>query len=130
MADFTSRKIDEMEATFSGALRKARAELGVSSFGMAIEDFPPDFAGYPEHNHDHDGQEEVYVVLSGSGWMEVDGEEFAIDPETMVRVGPSAKRAVMVGPEGMRLLVLSGVPGKAYEPPGWTELGAPAPTAG
>ena len=130
MADFTSRKIDEMEATFSGALRKARAELGVSSFGMAIEDFPPDFAGYPEHNHDHDGQEEVYVVLSGSGWMEVDGEEFAIDTETMVRVGPSAKRAVMVGPEGMRLLVLGGVPGKAYEPPGWTELGAPDPTAG
>ena len=130
MADFTSRKIDEMEATFSGALRKARAELGVSSFGMAIEDFPPDFAGYPEHNHDHDGQEEVYVVLSGSGWMEVDGEEFAIDPETMVRVGSSAKRAVMVGPEGMRLLVLSGVPGKAYEPPEWTELGAPDPTAG
>ena len=130
MADFTSRKIDDMEATFSGALRKARAELGVTTFGMAIEDFPPDFAGYPEHNHDHDGQEEVYVVLSGSGWMEVDGEEFAIDPETMVRVGSSAKRAVMVGPEGMRLLVLSGVPGKAYEPPEWTELGAPDPTAG
>ena len=82
------------------------------------------------HNHDHDGQEEVYVVLSGSGWMEVDGEEFAIDPETMVRVGPSAKRAVMVGPEGMRLLVLGGVPGKVYEPPEWTELGAPDPTAG
>ncbi|MFM9139003.1 MAG: hypothetical protein ACKOTH_00305, partial [Solirubrobacterales bacterium] len=68
--------------------------------------------------------------FAGGGWMEVDGEEFAIDPETLVRVGPSAKRAVMVGPEGLRLLILSGVPGKAYEPPEWTGLGAPDPMAG
>ena len=48
-------------------------------------------------------------------------------PETIVRVGPEAKRRITPGPEGMRLIALGGVPGKAYEAPGYTELGAPDP---
>ncbi len=130
MADYSVKRIDQMEATFGGGLRKARAELGATSFGMSIEEFPADYDGYPNHDHTHDDQEEVYVVLAGSATMNVEGEQFEIDPETVVRVGPSAKRTLVSGADGLRLLVLGGVPGKVYEPPEWSQLGALDPAPG
>ena len=48
-----------------------------------------------------------------------------LDRETWVRVGPSVKRHVRGGLDGMRLLVIGGVPGSAYEPHPVTELGGP-----
>lgn len=130
MADFTVKKIDEMETTFGGGLRKARAELGVTSVGMSILTLPAGYDRYPDHDHTHDGQEEIYIVLAGSGVIMIEGEEFALDGETMARVGPGTKRKVVAGPDGIRMLVLGGVPGKAYEPPEWGELGTPDPMGG
>lgn len=120
MSGYTVMKIDEMDSMHGGAMRLARASLGVTSFGMQVEEFPPGFDKYPEHDHGHDGQEEVYLVLRGSAEMEVDGERVALDPETIVRVGPSSKRRILAGPEGVRLLALGGVPGAVYEAPDFT----------
>ena len=128
MADCTVKKISEMEAAFGGGMRRARAELGVNSFGMQIEEFPPNFDQYPDHSHSDDGQEEVYVVLRGTAEIEVEGERFALDPETIVRVGPGVSRRIFAGPEGVRVLALGGVAGKAYEPPEFSKLGAADPT--
>ena len=128
MADCTVKKISEMEAAFGGGMRRARAELGVNSFGMQIEEFPPNFDQYPDHSHSDDGQEEVYVVLRGTAEIEVEGERFPLDPETIVRVGPGVSRRIFAGPEGVRVLALGGVAGKAYEPPEFSKLGAADPT--
>ena len=117
MSSYTVKKIDEMDAAFGGGMRLARAALGVSSFGMQIEEFPPNFDQYPEHSHDEDGQEEVYVVLRGSAEIEIDGERIALDPDTIVRVGPGVSRRIFAGPEGVRILALGGVPGATYEAP-------------
>ena len=130
VADFSVKKIDEMETTFGGGLRKARAELGVTSVGMSILTMPAGYDRYPDHDHTHDQQEEVYIVLAGSGVLTIEGEEFALDDETMARVGPGTKRKVVPGPDGVRLLVLGGVPGEAYQPPEWGELGAGQPEPG
>ena len=40
---------------FGGGFIKARAELGVSSFGMQVIAMPPNFSDYPEHDHGEDG---------------------------------------------------------------------------
>jgi len=117
MSSYTVKRIDEMDAAFGGGMRLARAALGVSSFGMQVEEFPPNFDQYPEHSHDEDGQEEVYVVLRGSAEIEIEGERIALDPETIVRVGPGVSRRLFAGPEGVRLLALGGVPGAVYEAP-------------
>lgn len=119
MSDYTSRTLDEMEPAFGGAFRKAGAELEVRSFGMNVIELPPG-AGehYPDHTHDHDGQEEVYVALRGSGRIVIDGSvEVPLDGEHFVRVGADSKRKVFAGPDGLRLLVLGGVPGQVYERP-------------
>jgi mannose-6-phosphate isomerase-like protein (cupin superfamily) len=124
MSDITSRPIDDMEGAFGGAFKRARAELGVTSFGMAIVDLPPDFGDYPAHDHLHDGQEEVYVTLRGGGSLEIEGVEHPLDPDRVVRVGPDTKRKLASGPEGIRLLIVGGVPGQAFEPNDFSELGA------
>ncbi len=124
MADYTAKNIDEMEAAFGGAMKKVRAELGVSSFGMQVIDLPPDYADYPEHDHEESGQEEVYAVLRGSGRIEVDGERIDISPDVIVRVGPAARRKVFAGPKGLRMIALGAIPGKPYEINSNTELTA------
>jgi mannose-6-phosphate isomerase-like protein (cupin superfamily) len=129
MGDYTTKRIDEMEAAFLGGFKRARAELGVESFGMQVLDMPPNLDAYPEHDHAESGQEEVFVVLRGGGEVEVDGERVPIDTDTIVRVGPGARRKLWPGGEGMRVLALGGVPGKAYEAPEITELGVPDPMA-
>jgi len=129
MADYTIKKLDEMEAIFFGSFKKAGAELEVGAFGMNIFDMPPNVGEqYPEHDHGHDSQEEVYVVLKGSGRIVVDGKEVPLDPETVVRCGPSVTRKIFSGDEGMRVLALGGVPGQAYERPEVFKKGSPDPT--
>src|SRR5271167_4058367 len=110
-------------------MRRARAELGARAFGMQIEELPPDFDRYPQHSHSEDGQEEVYVVLRGSGEIDIEGERIALDPETLVRVSPGTSRRIFPGPDGMRVLALGGVPGAAYEPAEFSKLSAPDPLA-
>jgi mannose-6-phosphate isomerase-like protein (cupin superfamily) len=127
MADYSVKKIDEMDAAFGGAFKRVRAELGVQSFGVQILDLPPNLDQYPEHDHASSGQEEVFVVLSGSGEIEIDGERVPIDPDTIVRVGPKARRKIYTGDQGARILALGGVPGAVYDPPASTQIGAPGP---
>jgi mannose-6-phosphate isomerase-like protein (cupin superfamily) len=129
MADYMIKKLQEMEAIFFGSFKKAGAELEVGSFGMNIFDMPPNTGEqYPEHTHEHDNQEEVYVVLKGSGRIVIDGKEVSLDPETVVRCGPGVKRKIFASDEGMRVLAIGGVPGQAYERPEVFRKGAPDPT--
>jgi mannose-6-phosphate isomerase-like protein (cupin superfamily) len=129
MTNYAVKRIDDMEASFAGTFRRARAELGVSAFGFQVMDLPPNIEQYPEHDHSDDGQEEVYVTMRGSGEIEVDGERHPLDPETIVRVGPGVSRKIWPGADGMRVLAIGGVPGEAYDPPEVTQLGAPDPLA-
>ena len=117
MADYTAKRIGDMEAGFGGGFVKARAELGVSAFQM-----PPNYGDYPEHDHADSGQEEVFIALEGSGWMDIEGERVDLDGETLVRVGAGAKRKLYAGPEGIRMLAIGGAPGQAYKAPEVTEL--------
>lgn len=129
MGEYAVKKIDEMEAVYLGAFKRARAELGVESFGLAVIDLPPDFENYPEHDHAGDGQEEVFMALRGGGEIEIEGERFPLDPEHMVRVASGTKRKVWPGSEGMRMVIIGAVPGGVYEPPDVSKLGEPDPMA-
>jgi uncharacterized cupin superfamily protein len=118
-----------MEAIYLGAFKRARAELGVDSFGLQVMDIPAGTTQYPEHDHSEDGQEEVYLVLRGSAEIEIDGERHPLDPETMVRVSAGTKRKIWPGDEGVRLLAIGGTPGKLYEAPEISNLGVADPMA-
>ena len=48
--------------------------------------------------------------------MEVDGHRYPLDAAHIIRVGPTARRKILPGTDGLRLLALSGKPGEAYDP--------------
>lgn len=127
MADVTVKKLDEFEAVFGGGLRRVRAGLGVTSFGMQVIELPPNADMYPNHDHSHDDQEEVYTALSGRVTLEVGGEEHLLEPGVFARVGPGERRKLVTAEEGARVLALGAVPGRPYEPPEFTEEGATPP---
>ena len=129
MSGYAVKKIDDMEAVYLGSFKRARAELGVTSFGLQVIDIPANYDGYPEHDHAEDGQEEVYAALRGGGEIEIEGERFPLDAEHMVRVGPGTKRKVWPGGEGVRLLIIGGVPDGDYVAPEISKLGEPDPMA-
>jgi mannose-6-phosphate isomerase-like protein (cupin superfamily) len=129
MSTHEVKKIDDMEAIYRGGFKRARAELGVESFGMQIIDMPANYENYPEHDHTHDSQEEVFIALRGGGEIEIAGERYPLDGDHVARVGPETKRKVLPGAEGIRVLVLGGVPGEVYEAPDITKLGEPDPMA-
>lgn len=127
MADVTVKRLDEFEAVFGGGMRRVRAGLGVTSFGIQVIELPPGFEHYPEHDHTHDEQEEVYTVLKGTVTLHAGGEEHVLEPGDFARVGPGEKRKLVTAESGARILALGGKPGSVYEPPEFSEEGAPAP---
>ena len=52
--DVTVAAIDEMDPIHGGIARRARAQLGVTSWGMQVLTLPPNWQDYPNHNHDDD----------------------------------------------------------------------------
>ena len=97
MSSYAVKNIDEMEAVYRGAFKRARAELGVESFGMQIIDMPANYENYPEHDHAHDNQEEVFLVMRGGGEIEIEGERFPLDGDHIARVGAGDQAQGLAG---------------------------------
>jgi uncharacterized cupin superfamily protein len=123
MADsgFKCVPIDELPQIWDGWGKLVRAGLGLSAFGVQIMDFPPHHTTR-SHDEAESGQEELYLALRGSGEIVIGDDEarLALDPDHVARVGPGVERTVVAGPDGVRLLCVGGVPGRAYAPPAWT----------
>jgi quercetin dioxygenase-like cupin family protein len=128
--DVTVKSEDEFETYFLGAMSRVRSGLGVSSFGMQLLRLAPNEDRYPEHDHSHDGQEEVYVVLEGAATLIAGGEKHRLAPGVFARVGPAERRKIVTGDEGAKILALGGMPGKVFEAAGFTNDGEPDPLAG
>ena len=98
-------------------MKKARAGLGVGSFGMQVIEMAPNQDSYPEHDHADSGAEEVYVVLEGAATLRAGGVDYRLEPGVMARVGPGERRKLSTGGEAVRILALGGTPGKVFEAP-------------
>jgi gentisate 1,2-dioxygenase len=82
--------------------RFARAALECERIGLSLQRLEPDARQTFAHRHEAD--EEVYVVLSGSGVATVDDESIALQPWSALRVAPTAVRTFAAGPDGMEFL--------------------------
>lgn len=114
MADYSVCKLDDVEASHGGGFKGVRGPLNGTAFGIGVVTMPANYAGYPEHDHSDDGQEEVYFLLGGSGELEIEGERVALEPDTFIRVGSGTKRKVLAGPDGIRFMAI-GAPEGSYK---------------
>jgi mannose-6-phosphate isomerase-like protein (cupin superfamily) len=109
---FTRRNIkadlEDVGSRFDGApdleFRLATKALELERSGLGYQRVP---AGcrFP-YGHTHKRQEEIYVVLSGSGRMKLDDEIVALEAWDAVRVPPGTWRGYEAGPDGLELLVI------------------------
>jgi mannose-6-phosphate isomerase-like protein (cupin superfamily) len=109
--------VDEIEgAGPGGAVRFVRRELGVAAFGINWYEIPPNTKGR-EHDEQETGQEEVNVIIGGSGVYHVEGEEIPVRTGTFMRFDPETRRVPVAGPDGLTMIAV-GAPRGSYEPRG------------
>ena len=99
-----------------GAVRFVRRRLGCEAFGINWFEIPPNMEGR-EHDETASGQEEVNVIVAGSGVYRIEGEEVPARPGTFFRFDPETTRVPVAGPDGMTMIAVGARRG-SYEPRG------------
>src|SRR3954464_8624029 len=116
-APLTIVHVDEFEP--SGNWLLARRTLGLSAFGMNVVDIAPG-ESIPEHDETGRDQEEVFVVLSGTPTLVVDGEDHEAPPGTFARLAPELPRRFFNrGDETASVLIVSAPTTSGYQPMEW-----------
>jgi mannose-6-phosphate isomerase-like protein (cupin superfamily) len=118
---FTRRNIKEdlenVGSGFGGSpeleFRAATRALELEECALSYQRIPPGYR-FP-YGHTHETQEEVYVVVRGSGRMKVDDEIIDLEEWDAVRVPPGAWRGYEAGPTGLEILVI-GAPNLGEDP--------------
>ena len=99
-----------------GAVRFVRRELGCEAFGLNWFELAPGMEGR-EHDETDSGQEEVNVIVRGSGTYIVDGERIPVHAGTFLRFDPEVTRQIVAGPDGVTMIGVGARRG-SYEPRG------------
>lgn len=87
-----------------GEARFARRPLGAVSIGISLQRLRPGKRSAFAHRHGVD--EEVYVILQGSGRVAVDDQVREVGRLDTIRVAPGSLRAFEAGPEGLEFLAI------------------------
>ena len=102
------RDVGDVRSNFDGPpdleFRLATVALELEQSGLCYQRIPPGYR-FP-YGHTHERQEEVYVVLRGSGRMKLDDEIVELAEWDAVRVPPRTWRGYEAGPEGLEILVI------------------------
>lgn len=86
--------------------RLSRRDIGSRELGVSRFTYAPG-ARMP-FGHRHREQEEVYVIVGGSGLAKLDDEIVEVAVWDLLRVAPEVMRAFEAGPEGLDLLCIGG----------------------
>jgi quercetin dioxygenase-like cupin family protein len=84
--------------------RFARSQLDSEHLGVSYFRYAPGLRSPAAHSHRE--QEEVYVVIAGSGRIRLDDEVRELRRWDVVRVSPPTVRAFEAGNEGLELIAI------------------------
>ncbi len=115
---YTIQHIDELEHPWPKWIL-ARKSLGITAFGMNVCELQPG-ESIPEHDEQGRDQEEVFLTLSGSPTLVIDGAGHPAPEGTFARLEPALQRTVVNdGPDVARVLIVSAPRTSGYEPMDW-----------
>jgi len=110
MSDWTKKNFDEIRDVSPEGVdiewRFGRDALASPELGVSRFTYEPG-ARMP-WGHRHRAQEEVYVVVNGSGRVSLDDEIIEVGPWDAIRVAPSVVRSFEAGPDGLELICIGG----------------------
>jgi mannose-6-phosphate isomerase-like protein (cupin superfamily) len=109
--------LEDVGSRFDGPpdleFRLATEALELEQSGLSYQRVPPG-CRFP-YGHTHMRQEEVYVVVRGSGRMKLDDAIVDLKEWDAVRVPPGTWRGYEAGPEGLEIIVI-GAPNLGESP--------------
>ncbi len=109
MSAYTIKNLMDIEDSASGRApgvqaRFARGHIDSEHIGLTRISYEPDTRSPMGHSHRE--QEEVYLILSGSGRIKLDDDIIDLRPWDVVRVAPTTVRGFHSGPEGLDLIAI------------------------
>lgn len=119
---YTIKSVDDfevMEGSGGATWRLARKTLGAEAFGFNVVDIAPG-GEIPAHDHAGDDQEEVFIILDGTGLIVTGDEEHEAPAGTYCRFAPDVRRTIRNQSDAPVRALLIGVPvNSGYEPMPW-----------
>jgi quercetin dioxygenase-like cupin family protein len=111
MNGYTILNLLEIDDSVSGRRaglegRFARTSLGSRDIGVSHFRYAPDLRSTTGHRHGV--QEEVYIVVAGTGEVLLDGTVHELHQWDVVRVAPEVVRAFAAGPDGLDMVAIGG----------------------
>ncbi len=109
MSRFTIKNLKELEDSAGERApgiegRFARKHLDSEHLGVSYFRYAPGVRSPMGHSHRE--QEEVYVVINGSGRIKLDDEIRELRQWDVVRIAPQTVRAVEAGPDGLEFIAI------------------------
>jgi mannose-6-phosphate isomerase-like protein (cupin superfamily) len=109
LSDYTIVNLKEVDDSASANAGKAEAHFGrkhLDSEHLGVSHFfyGPGFR--PTIGHSHREQEEVYIVVGGSGRIKLNDEIVDLRQWDTVRVAPATVRALEGGPDGIEFIAV------------------------
>ena len=109
MSDYTVknlREVKDMAPEFGLApdvsARFAARDLNLQRSGVSLQRLAPGVT--QPFGHHHHTQEELYVVVAGSGQAKLDDELVVVRAWDALRIAPDVMRAFAAGPDGLEYL--------------------------
>jgi uncharacterized cupin superfamily protein len=109
MSAFTITNFLQLDNAAAGRMpgidaRFARDHLDSEHLGVTFLRYEP---GVPSPmSHSHEVQEEVYIVVGGSGTILLDDESHPIKEWDIVRVSPATVRTLEAGDDGLEVIAV------------------------
>jgi hypothetical protein len=127
MQTYAIARLDEIDPLPDGRYhyRPVRHHLGIQSFGATA--WVGAALGDPiinEYDEGSEPAEELFIVVSGRAIFELEGEQVDAALGTLVFTTQGTRRTAVAAEPSTTILVIDGIPGKAYDASGW-ELWAP-----
>jgi mannose-6-phosphate isomerase-like protein (cupin superfamily) len=106
---YTIKNLMDLEDSAKGRApgveaRFARSHIDSEHLGVTYINHGPNTRAPMGHSHRE--QEEIYVILEGSGRIKLDDDVREVQRWDVVRIAPTTLRALESGPEGLRLLAI------------------------
>jgi quercetin dioxygenase-like cupin family protein len=79
-----------------------RDDLDATKLALSLQRLKP--SQRMPFGHSHEQQEEVYVIVGGSGRLKLDDDVVDVGRWDAVRIAPEVIRGVEAGPDGLELL--------------------------
>ena len=125
MTGYTIKNLKDLDDLAAGRAegveaRMARSALETEQVGVSYFNYGPGVK--TGIGHHHRVQEEVYLVIAGSGQLKLDDEILDVKQWDVIRVAPAVVRAFAAGPEGIEVIAVGGPrpeEGDGETMPGW-----------